>query len=165
MLDISHEQAFQRAYQMKKHLNRLSEIKKKSKTIDNHLSGTFFSIPKRQGFKGIWWSEKINRENKILLEKLIKIKQQKHPSLKPLQESKCIKHKNMLIDNETIFSRIAHVCPSLSTKNILKEYKKFKDYSELRTKIMNKRILSFKKLEKNKASHLSQSELRSPDLL
>ena len=56
-------------------------------------------------------------------------------------------------------SRIANVNPSLSTKNILKDYEKFKDYSNMRLKILNKRIVSFKKLEKIRLAPLNNDPI------
>jgi hypothetical protein len=150
MVDISQEQAYIRAYHLKKHQKKLEEIKKGSNTVDNHLSSRFHSIPKRQGFKGIWWSEKVNRENRILLDKLIKIKEREKSVLKPLSEIKSLKPKDFNQDNELLFRRISNVNASLSTKNILKQYSKYKQYSNLRSKILKKKIDSFKKLEKSK---------------
>ena len=54
MLDISHEQAFQRAYHLKQHHKKLKEIKKKPNTLDNQLSSIFHSSPKRTGYRGMY---------------------------------------------------------------------------------------------------------------
>ena len=155
MLSISHDQAYERAYHFKKHQRKLEEIKKKSNTLDNQLSSSFHSIAKRHGYRGIWWSEKINRENKILLEKLIAIKQQKHIVLRSLQEVRSVKQKDLQVENEMMVLRIAKVNPSLSTKSILRDYSKYRDYSNMRSKITSQKILSLKNLEKQKLPSLS----------
>ena len=156
MLSISNDQAYERAYHLKMHQKKLEEIRKKANTLDNQLSPPFHSLAKkRQGYREIWWSEKINRENKLLLEKLIQIKQHKHRALRSLQEIKSVKQKDLQVENEMMIMSIAKVTPSFSTKNILKDYSKYRDYSNMRSKITSNKILSLKNLEKKKLPSLS----------
>ncbi|OMJ79901.1 hypothetical protein SteCoe_19988 [Stentor coeruleus] len=154
MLDISQEQAYQRAYHFKQHKKKLREIKTKTSSLDNQLSSLFHAVPRRPGYRGIWWNEKINRENKILLDKLINIKQKPISFIRNLTESRSCKPKELLINNEDTFLRIANVNPSLSTKDLLRDYSKHKKYSEMRTKIMNQKISTLKNLEKKRLLHL-----------
>lgn len=155
MLDISQEQAFEHAYHFKLHKKKLKEIKEKGNTLDNHLPETYQRIGKRIGFRAIYWTEKINRENKLLLDKLIKIKQQKHQVSASFHESKSIKLKSLHIENEMLVTRIANVNPSLSTKNILKDSLKYREYSHMRAKITQKKFMSLKNLHKVKLPSLS----------
>ena len=148
MLDISQEQAYQRAYHLKQHHKKLEEIKKKNKSIDNQLSSNLHNLPKRIGYRSLFWAEKVNRENQILLDKLIKIKLKKQKISHSLIEVKSLKPKDFQTSNDAMFCRLANVNPSLSTKHILKDYGKVKGYLDMRNKIFQKRILSVKNFDK-----------------
>lgn len=151
MLNFSNDQAIQRAYHLKQHKIKLREIQTKSKSIDNTLSPLCYPLPRQTGYKAIYWTEKVSRDNKLLLSRLVKIKQkpsnipvgQLNPKLHPSETQKISKKPF----NPTTIS------PSLSTKNILKDYTKYKNYLDLRAKLFQQRISTEKKLKKTLIPH------------
>lgn len=75
---MSNDLAFQQAYNLRVHQKKLTEIKKSpTKRLDNHLPRIFLSVRKRQGYKDLWWSHRVTRDNEQLLNRLIEIKRQK----------------------------------------------------------------------------------------
>lgn len=142
MFNISNDLAISRARHLKVHKDKLKEIQVKTKGIDNVLNPLFYPAPKRNGFKVMYWTEKVMRENQILLEKLIKIRQ------KPANFSFCVveKGKKGLGKVDTPV-KAANVEATLSTKNMLKDYSKYKNYIEMRSKFFHRKIQSLKRIE------------------
>ena len=82
-MSFNHEQAFEAAYNLKVHQKKLEEIKKSpTKRLDNHLPDIYLNVKKGHGYKALWWSYKVDKENKLLLEKLIQIKEKKRNASK-----------------------------------------------------------------------------------
>jgi hypothetical protein len=145
MINVSNEIAIQRAHHLRLHKEKLKEIQNKSCTVDCVLNPAFYPPPRRNGFKVMFWTEKVIRENQILLEKLIRIKQKPHSfSIGPLDNLKGSKKVENLAKVE---KNNKNVSPSLSTKNILKDYSKYKNYVEMRSKYFQRKIQSMKRLQ------------------
>ena len=72
---MSKDHSYEIAYNFKLHMKKLKEIEKSpTKRIDNHLPQIFLNVKKRHGYKDLWSSHKINKENQQLLNKLIEIR-------------------------------------------------------------------------------------------
>jgi hypothetical protein len=124
-MDFSQDQAYLRAYSFKVHQKKLEQIKKTpTKRLDNRLPDIFLKIKKRQGYKGLWWSYKINKENQQLLNRLIQIKEKKRSSSK----TESINTKNNKSSNnldprkDETFTKALGESPE-SQKTFLKDYK------------------------------------------
>lgn len=80
-MDLKKNAAFQRAYDFKQHRKKIDEIKNSSKkSLDFHLPPIFLNKKQGKGYKKIFWNNKVNRENMILLEQIMKIKERKRSS-------------------------------------------------------------------------------------
>lgn len=153
MLNVSNELALQRAYHLKQHQIKLKEIQKKSKSIDNTLSPLNYPLPRQTGYKALYWTNKVSRENKLLLDRLIKIRK------KPFSIS--FEKRNLKYQTTETQKNLkkpfdpSSIPASLSTKNMLKDYTKYKNYLDMRSKLFKQRIISLKKLENTPIYHFS----------
>ena len=74
-MDLKNEQAYQRAYNLKKHLKKLEEIHKSpTRRLDNRLPDIFLNKRKNKGYDILWREYVVNKENLNLLNRLIEIK-------------------------------------------------------------------------------------------
>lgn len=160
MLNISNELALQRAYHLKQHQIKLKEIQKKSHSIDNTLSPLNYPLPRQTGFKALYWTNKVSRENKLLLDRLIKIR--KKPFSISFEKRNPKYHTTETQKNLKKPFDPSSVPASLSTKNILKDYTKYKNYLNMRSKLFKQRIISLKKLE-NAPIHYTSQKLEKLD--
>ncbi|OMJ72381.1 hypothetical protein SteCoe_29196 [Stentor coeruleus] len=109
-MDLKHDISFQRAYNFKKHQKKLEEIKKSpTKRLDNHLPPIFINKRRSPGYKGLWWNYKVNKENMMLLDKLIKIKEKKRHHInydRGHSVEPTIHERVKKLDNETSFNQL-----------------------------------------------------------
>ena len=147
---MSNDLEYQRAHNFKIHMKKLQEIRSSpTKRLDNHLPPIFFNVKKRQGYKALWWSHKINKENQQLLDKLIEIKMKKKTTPAFEKDLNLIEKNSAdltLVENDSSFikksdlSTISHKVISSSKKAKIGQKNMFKSPTIRNARVKLKKI-------------------------